>query len=94
MLDDSLEKAQDIYKRLVESKPVHASPFEHQGTPMKEDRFREDDQVLLYVLEGDDADTVGTTHFDRRGYAWSGNLKGWVQHRQLIDGNVCNNYKR
>lgn len=32
-LDDSLEKARDIYERLIESKPAHASPFEHQATP-------------------------------------------------------------
>lgn len=31
--DFSLVKAIKIYNRLVESKPVHASPFEHQGTP-------------------------------------------------------------
>jgi thymidylate synthase ThyX len=35
-LDDTLEKAQMVYKRLVESEPVHASPFEHQATPMAE----------------------------------------------------------
>lgn len=28
-LDTSLEKAEDIYKKLVESEPVHASAFEH-----------------------------------------------------------------
>lgn len=39
-IDDSLEKAQDIYKRLVESKPVHASPFEHQGTPFTQDEVK------------------------------------------------------
>lgn len=33
-LDDSLEKARKIYDMLVESKPVHASPFEHQATPI------------------------------------------------------------
>ncbi|MBM7454528.1 thymidylate synthase ThyX [Oceanisphaera litoralis] len=27
-------KADAIYQRLVESRPVHASPFEHQGTPL------------------------------------------------------------
>jgi thymidylate synthase ThyX len=32
--DQSLDKAYRIYQRLVESKPVHASPFEHQGTPL------------------------------------------------------------
>lgn len=32
--DESLEKALLIYDKLVNSKPVHASPFEHQGTPL------------------------------------------------------------
>ncbi len=32
-LDDSSEKAELVYKRLVESEPFHASPFEHQATP-------------------------------------------------------------
>lgn len=31
--DESVQKALSMYDRLVESKPVHASPFEHQGTP-------------------------------------------------------------
>jgi thymidylate synthase ThyX len=31
--DESIEKALMIYDRLVESKPVHASPFEHQASP-------------------------------------------------------------
>ena len=30
-LDDSLDKALAIYRRLVESKPIHASPVEHQA---------------------------------------------------------------
>lgn len=33
--DDSVEKALSIYNRLIESKPSHASPFEHQATPLK-----------------------------------------------------------
>lgn len=33
LVDDSLDKALDVYQRLVESKPIHASPFEHQATP-------------------------------------------------------------
>lgn len=32
--DESLEKALIVYDRLVNSKPVHASPFEHQATPL------------------------------------------------------------
>lgn len=37
--DESVEKAIKIYDRLVESKPVHASPFEHQATPAKSGSF-------------------------------------------------------
>lgn len=33
-LDDSLDKAKDIFAKLIESKPCHASPTEHQATPM------------------------------------------------------------
>jgi hypothetical protein len=32
-LDESLDKAIMVYDRLVRSKPLHASPFEHQATP-------------------------------------------------------------
>lgn len=79
-LDDSLEKARDIFKRLVESKPVHASPFEHQATP------------LTYGMAGD-VQVKGTTAFDNKGNAWSGNFRQWVQHRQLIPDHTCWEYK-
>lgn len=61
--DESVEKAIKIYDRLVESKPVHASPFEHQATPAKSSLWQ------------------------------SGNFRGWIQYRQLINGHVCNNYR-
>lgn len=32
--DTSLEKAINIYNRLISSEPKHASPFEHQATPI------------------------------------------------------------
>lgn len=35
--DGSLEKAEDIFKKLVESQPCHASPVEHQAKPIHED---------------------------------------------------------
>lgn len=68
-LDDSLEKARDIFARLVESMPPHFSPFEHQASPMVADLGFEQ---------------AGVTHLDRYGNYWSGNFRGWVQHRQLI----------
>lgn len=91
-LDDGLEKAQMIYNRLVESEPVHASPFEHQATPM----FDTENEWGVSLIN-DPAFPLsweeGVTHVDRAGHFWSGNLTGWVQHRQLIPNNVCKEYK-
>lgn len=78
VLDGSVEKAVSIYKRLVESKPVHASPFEHQATPMG--------------CFGSFSDHPAITHIDRSGNFWSGNLRGWIQHRQMIPENVKKGY--
>lgn len=91
-LDDSLDKAEFVYKRLVESEPVHASPFEHQATPMAES---EDEWGVKIVNQpyAPRSWEAGITHVDRDGKFWSGNLVGWIQHRQLIPNNVCNNYK-
>lgn len=93
LLDDSIEKARKVYQRLVESTPVHASPFEHQATPM---RFNYGADLLKAAREvGVDEPMFddGTTHMDSAGNFWSGNFKGWTQHRQLIKDNVCKHYK-
>jgi len=79
-LDPSLEKAEKIYQRLVESEPVHASPFEHQATPMG--------VITQGTLPHGCQD--GVTHVDRNGNYWSGNFRGWIQNRQLIPNNVKN----
>lgn len=86
-LDDTLEKAQMVYKRLVDSEPVHASPFEHQATPIMEPDFYCGDCQSQAVWE------EGVTHVDRNGKFWSGNFVGWKQHRQLIPNNVCMKYE-
>lgn len=89
-LDMSLSKAEMIYGRLVDSEPVHASPFEHQATPIPPERewktfsdplasMREPDIVLW---------PKGVTHVDVNGKYWSGNFQGFIQHRQLIKNNV------
>jgi len=90
VLDDSLDKALDIYDKLVESKPVHASPFEHQATPMLWLASYEDDYLFNYP--GDALGEEGFTHMDQHHNYWSGNFMGWIQHRQLIKDNVCDNY--
>lgn len=93
-LDDGLEKAKDIYARLVESEPVHASPFEHQASPMK---YSNTVDFMLAEWGRGKLDfhwEEGVTHSDRDGKFWSGNFKSFIQYRQLIKGNVCWNYNK
>ena len=86
-LDDSLEKAKDIFAKLIESKPCHASPTEHQAAPME--MYKWDASSYAAEKEWD----AGTTHCDVDGNLWSGNFKGFIQHRQLIADNACWNYE-
>lgn len=91
-LDDSVAKALDIFDKLIESKPCHASPTEHQATPMAES----EDEWACKIVNQPYAPRSwerGVTHVDRDGEFWSGNFKDWIQHRQLIDDNACWNYK-
>lgn len=59
------------------SDPIHASPAEHQATPM---RFTCGFQVRVDGGIWEE----GTTHLDNGGNFWSGNFKGWIQYRQLL----------
>jgi hypothetical protein len=86
-LDDTLEKALMVYSRLVESEPVHASPFEHQATPLE---YPVISPHALFIKKGW---VDGVTHVDKAGNFWSGNFIGWIQHRQLIPNNVCTKYE-
>lgn len=96
-LDDTLEKAHIVFQRLVDSKPVHASPFEHQASPMKYATSRE--AIVAYLSgkaekAGDGkAWENGATHADRDDQLWSGNFIGFIQHRQLLDDHTCWEYK-
>ena len=59
--------------RLLEA--GHMSPFEHQATPMKSIYC----YPMLSLWEEE-----GTTHIDKNMHYWSGNFRGWIQHRQLL----------
>lgn len=82
--DESIEKAKSIYKKLVEMRPVHASPFEHQARPITQP------QSHKHHWEWE----PGVTHMDNQGRMWSGNFNAWIQYRQLIDDNACWNYEK
>lgn len=76
-LDDTLEKARDIFKRLIHSEPKHASPVEHQAKPIAQ---------IISPYEPESWKKAGVTHMTADLALWSGNFKGWIQHRQLIPG--------
>jgi hypothetical protein len=70
-LDESVEKSLDIYNKLVGADRLHASPFEHQATPIE--------GIGRYEQWPE-----GASHVDRNGNFWSGNLQGWIQNRKLM----------
>ena len=75
--DDTIEKARKIYAQLIESEPAHASPVEHQATPM------DVESVCRFEPETWEP---GVTHVSANSDLWSGNLRGWIQHRKLVPG--------
>lgn len=89
--DFTLEKANRVYDRLVTSTPVHASPFEHQATPLP---YTDPADILKAVISGEDVQTgsEGFTAIHNTLGAMSGNFAHWVQYRQTIEGNTCWNY--
>lgn len=76
MKEPTVENDLRLYEQLIVSEPQHASPAEHQAKPLS----LEDDvnELFPYTWE------PGITHIDRNKQHWSGNFRGWVQHRQLL----------
>lgn len=75
-----------LWDQLVESKPMHSSPVEQQGTPMSQ-------PYNDWHTDGSKGWIDGVTHVDKAGSWWSGNFKGWIQHRQLLPNHTCNHYE-
>lgn len=77
-LNDTKEKALEIYGKLFSGRKPHMSPTEHQATP-----------IPLNVSPFNPMSwPEGVTHVDRMGGLHSGNLTGWIQHRQTLPNNV------
>ena len=76
-LNDSKEKAIDIYKRLFSGPKPHLSPVEHVA--------------MAHVEEySGNSWTKGVTHIDRQGHIWSANFRGFIQYRQLLEQELHN----
>lgn len=80
--DISLDKAEDIFDRLIGSDPKHSSALEHCATP---------------IPVGDDLTNFdGITHWTEKEQdefiPCSGNFTSWLQYRQLIPNHDCKEY--
>ncbi|CAH9014440.1 putative FAD-dependent thymidylate synthase [Vibrio phage 277E43-1] len=93
-IDNSYDKAMKVYERLgVGDNKIHASPFEHVACPMV--YTNSFDHTRAYInkptkelTQKDTEWEKGVTHCDRNMNLWSGNFKGWIQHRQLLDNHT------
>lgn len=90
--DMSLDKAENIFDRLIQADVLHASVFEHLATPIsKEVEIENSDYLTVgFINKASDPNTwqYGITHMNRQGQLCSGNLRGWVQYRHLLTNNT------
>jgi hypothetical protein len=73
----TVEEDLALFDRLVGSKPLHASPAEHQATPDETDRER-DTTMAVYGGWRPSDDEWKQPHLH-------GNFSGWIQHRKLLE---------
>lgn len=78
-LDNSIVKALEIYDKLFNGAKPHYSPTEHQGIAMKSVRANVFHKFFPSSWE------KGVSHMDRNDNFWSGNLKGFIQYRKLLE---------
>lgn len=81
-LDDSFEKAMDIYNKLFNGAKPHLSPTEHQAIAMQRTKANVLDRLFPSTWE------QGISHMGKDGYFWSSNLKGFIQHRKIMENNL------
>lgn len=89
--DYGLEKCLQVYERLVGDERKHSSAMEHQATPMQPYIYEwtNPNAVTTKLVNAKDRPSSwekGISHVDRNGQLWSGNFRGYIQHRKLIPG--------
>lgn len=69
----------NLFAKLVEKQPIHASPTEHQATPMNlGEKYVNNMNPVTWEQ--------GVTSMDKEGNLYSGNLLHFIQFRKLIPG--------
>lgn len=84
-LNDSKEKALEIYSKLFSGRKPHLSPTEHQATPIVSLLDCDVEKNIPFIP---DTWENGITHVGRNGKLHSGNFTGWIQYRQTLPNNV------
>lgn len=74
--EPNMEKDIKLHDQLLNA--GHMSPFEHIATPMNTVEAFVDYEYVPYHWQD------GVTHMDKYDEYWSGNLRGWIQYRQLV----------
>lgn len=90
-VDYGLPKCLEVYERLVGDERKHSSSLEHQCSPIMP---KHDGLVSMLQNHPSYPETwqEGISHADRDGQLWSGNMRGFIQHRKLIDGENKSGY--
>lgn len=90
--DYGLGKCKEVYERLVGDERKHASALEHQATPIAARDMGFDTGKPVNLQYGSDSWQEGISHCDRDGQLWSGNLRGFIQHRKTVAGENKSGY--
>jgi len=81
-LDDSFDKAMEIWDKLFNGPKPHTSPLDHQGIALSNKKAGIIQRIFPSTLP------EGVSHIDRDADLWSGNFKGFIQHRKLIENKL------
>lgn len=73
--DFTMSKAKKIFDMLINGERLHASPFEHQATPME---YNEYVNRMLMSWEYEDKSIKSNCNFI-----------GWTQYRRRVEGELC-----
>lgn len=85
-VDYGLEKSEEVYQKLISDSKIHGSALEHAAKVMDSEEYGADGENIKNVPNCPETWEKGISHVDRDGNLWSGNFKGFIQHRKTIEG--------
>lgn len=87
--ESDLSKDMDLFKKLITSKPLHASPAEHQAqVPYPQDYFNGYMSIMHSVLEN--LEDINKSKLNTHKGKYFSNLQGWIQLRKVLEEQMKN----